>query len=302
MSIASDERSSSVRTLLKRYHLSPSKGLGQNLLAEPAYYQRIVDAAELEAQDIVLEIGPGLGTLTRMLAGRVKRVTAVELDHRMVEVLDAELAGAANVRIVEDDILQVDIPAMLASTTGEDVRAAGYKVVANLPYYITSAALRHILSARMRPARMVLMVQWEVAERLTAVPGKLSLLGVSVQVYGAASIVCKVPASAFYPAPKVDSAVVLVKSYDEPLIPEVYLPTFFQLARAGFGQKRKQLHNSLTANTRLSREAILLALEQAQITPSRRAETLTLAEWRALCLAWPAAQDPGPAQESGNDG
>ncbi|MHB9032936.1 MAG: 16S rRNA (adenine(1518)-N(6)/adenine(1519)-N(6))-dimethyltransferase RsmA [Anaerolineae bacterium] len=287
MSITANQAFPKIRELLKRYRITPSKGLGQNLLIDASVYERIVSAASLKPEDIVLEIGPGLGILTKLLARTAHSVVAVELDHRMVEVLHSELGQNEHVQIVEQDILQADIPDLLTRAVGV-IPQEGYKVVANLPYYITSAALRHLLAAQPRPRLMVLMVQSEVADRLTASAGDLSLLAVSVQIYGSVEIVSRVPADSFYPVPKVDSAIVSFRAYAEPLIPEGQLARFFILAKAGFGQKRKQLHNSLAANTHLDHGQILDALTQAGIEPSRRAETLTLHEWRALCDAWPS--------------
>lgn len=279
-----------VRSLLRRYGLTPSKGLGQNLLVDDTVLEQILASSELHAEDLVLEVGPGLGLLTRQLALRSRLVVAIELDHKMVSLLDHELAGVPNVQIVQGDILTTDAAAALLAHGGAGAaQDLHYKVVANLPYYITSAAVRHLLAAVPRPDVLVLMVQWEVAERLAAAPGDLSLLGVSVQVYGRVEIIRRVPAASFYPAPQVDSAIVRIVTYPQPLIPETELDLFFRLAKAGFGQKRKQLHNSLAANTRLAHSDVLLALEQADIVPERRAETLSLEEWANLCTVWPHA-------------
>lgn len=277
-----------VRSLLKRYRLTPSKGLGQNLLVDDMVLEQILMSSELQPNDLVLEVGPGLGLLTRQLAIRSRLVVAIELGHQMVALLRQELAGVPNVQIMQGDILTTDQVAVLLLHSGDVVgHDLHYKVVANLPYYITSAALRHLLSAVPRPEMLVLMVQWEVAERLAAKPGDLSLLGVSVQVFGRAEIVRRVPASAFYPAPKVDSAIVRIVTFPQPIVSDAELGLFFTLARAGFGQKRKQLHNSLAANTRLAHNDVLQALAQAGIAPERRAETVSLEEWASLCAAWP---------------
>ncbi|MHB1354373.1 MAG: 16S rRNA (adenine(1518)-N(6)/adenine(1519)-N(6))-dimethyltransferase RsmA [Anaerolineae bacterium] len=279
-----------VRSLLKRYGLTPSKGLGQNLLVDDSVLEQILASSDLLAEDLVLEVGPGLGLLTRQLALRSRSVVAIELDHKMVSLLSHELADIPNVQIIQGDILTTDVvAAMLAHGYASARQDLHYKVVANLPYYITSAALRHLLAAVPRPDMCVLMVQWEVAERLAAAPGDLSLLGVSVQVFGRVEIIRRVPADSFYPAPQVDSAIVRIVTYPQPLIPTAELELFFRLAKAGFGQKRKQLHNSLAANTRLAHKDVLQALEQAGIVPERRAETLSLEEWATLCTTWPHA-------------
>ena len=263
---------------LRRYGLRPSKGLGQNFLTDEQILDAIVDGSGVGAQDLVLEVGPGLGTLTRRLAARAGRVVAVELDRRMVTILGSELAALDNVRIVQGDILELEPAVLLA----EELRSyAGYRVVANLPYYITSAVLRHLLSGR-RPESMTVMVQYEVAQRILAKPGQLSLLALSVQVYGQPTLIRRVPAVAFYPQPKVDSAVLRIDTFPAPRIPESLLDAFFVVARAGFSQKRKQLHNSLRGGLQLGHELITQSLQDAGIEPSRRAQTLTIDEWGRL--------------------
>lgn len=262
------------RQILRRHGLRPTKALGQIFLVDRRALERIVAAAELQPDDRVLEVGPGVGQLTRLLAAAAGRVVAVELDPRMVQVLRQELADRPNVEIVEADILAVDPGALLAG--------APYKVVANLPYYITSAAVRHLLEAQPPPTLLVLTVQREVADRMTAHPGDMSLLAVSVQLYGRPRRLARIPAGAFFPAPKVDSAIVRIDVYPEP---PVHLPDrewFFAVARAGFGQRRKQLRNSLSAGLQLSAEAVEGALRRAGVDPRRRAETLSLEEWAAV--------------------
>ncbi len=267
------------RSLLREFNIEPKKSLGQNFLIDDGAAARIVAAAELSAVDVVLEVGPGLGALTRYLAGAADRVVAVELDQRLIPVLLHTLAAYANVKIVHGDILQLD-PA-------EFVPPA-YKVVANIPYYITSALLRHLLEADVRPALMVLAVQEEVARRIVARPGDMSLLAVSVQFYGRPRIVTRLKAGAFFPRPKIDSAVVQIDLRPElkafPTVVDVDL--FFQLARAGFGQRRKQLRNALAHGLGCQREEVDAALKAAGIDPRRRAETLSIDEWVALTDAF----------------
>ena len=270
----------SVMALVRRYGLVPKQSLGQNFLVDAAHLERIVAAPELTAADTVLEIGPGLGTLTARLAAQAGRVVAVELDNRLIDLLRADFADRPHVQFVHGDILTLDLGALVAP-------AMQYKVVANLPYYITSAALRHILEAAPRPTLAVVMVQWEVAQRICAAPGDLSLLAVSVQYYATPRLVQRVPAGAFYPAPKVDSAVLQLEVRPQPAVPDVPAARFFAVARAGFGQKRKQLANSLSAGLGLAKTVAQAALIAAGIDPTRRAETLTLAEWGALCRTLP---------------
>jgi 16S rRNA (adenine1518-N6/adenine1519-N6)-dimethyltransferase len=261
-----------IGALLRAHQLHPKKGLGQNFLSDPVTLQRIVDAAEIQPDAHVLEVGPGLGSLTRYLARAAGQVVAVELDQALLPVLQEVLAPFDNVRIVQGDILELN-PAELMPDSG-------YQVVANIPYYITSAVIRHLLEAPVKPSRIVLTVQREVAERISAAPGKLSLLALSVQVYGQPRTAARIPAGAFYPPPKVDSAVVRVDLYPEPLIPVEQLNTFFRLAKAGFHQKRKMLRNSLVGGLSLAQERVEELLHAAGIDPQRRAETLALEDWR----------------------
>lgn len=276
-----------VRSLLKQYGIQPSKGLGQNFLVDRHALERIVEVSNLSPADAVLEVGPGLGVLTRELAERAGTVVAVELDRKMLAVLRERLAGYANVHLVQGDILEIDpVQAMvdaLGDTSGEALR---YKVVANLPYYITSAVLRHLLTASVPPEQLTVLVQKEVAARMTARPGDLSLLAVSVQVFGEPEIVARVPAGAFYPRPKVDSAVVRIRVYPQPRVPREELERFFAVVQAGFGQKRKQLHNSLSHNLRLPQETVLELMARAGIEPQRRPQTLSIDEWAALARAY----------------
>ena len=189
-----------IPSLLRQYGLHPHKGLGQNFLQDDQLLQKIVNAADLEPEDDVLEIGPGLGNLTRHLALAAHSVTAVELDQRLLPILNSTIAPYPNVRLVQGDILELN-PAELMDVPG-------YIVVANIPYYITSAVIRHLLESQPCPRRIVLTVQQEVASRICTTPGNMSLLALSVQVYGRPSIVGHIPADAFYPSPKVDSSIV----------------------------------------------------------------------------------------------
>lgn len=275
----------SVMELVRRYQIDPKKSLGQNFLIDASHLDRIVAAADLTSTDVVLEIGPGVGTLTRRLASQAGHVVAVELDDRLIELLRADFADQPHVQIVHGDILELDPPALLAAHVGEQAvdRTVQYKVVANLPYYITSLVLRHLLEATPPPSLAVVMVQKEVAERICAMPGDLSLLAVGVQFYAHPRIVQRVPAGAFYPAPKVDSAVLRLDVRPQPAVTTVSPQAFFRVVRAGFGQKRKQLANSLSAGLGIPKAAVIDALASAAIDPRRRAETLTLDEWGILC-------------------
>lgn len=264
--------------VLRQFGLRANKSLGQNFLQDPIALERIAAAAEITPNDAVLEIGPGLGSLTRYLAAAAQTVTVVELDSRLLPALQSVLTPYPNVRIIQGDILAVPPDALMLPN--------GYLAVANIPYYITSAVIRHLLSLPLRPRRMVLTMQREVAERICAAPGDLSLLALSVQVYGRPRLAVHIPAGAFYPAPQVDSAALRVDLYDTPLIPTSLLDTFFHLARAGFSQKRKTLRNALAGGLRLPPAQVESLLRAANIDPQRRAETISLQEWHALSMAF----------------
>lgn len=264
-----------VAELLRQHGLTPKKGLGQNFLMDPAALSRIAAAAEITPDADVLEIGPGLGSLTRYLAQQARRVVAVELDSRFLPVLADVLAPWDNVSIIQGDILEQQPDVLMPES--------GYLVVANIPYYITSAVIRHLLEARHKPRRLVLTIQEEVARRICAGPGHLSLLALSVQVYGQPKLAVRIPAGAFYPVPNVDSAALRIDLYPQPLIPAPLLDTFFMLAKAGFSQKRKTLRNSLSGGLGWPPARAGELLTQAGIDPQRRAQTLTLEEWGKLC-------------------
>jgi 16S rRNA (adenine1518-N6/adenine1519-N6)-dimethyltransferase len=270
------------RAILRRHGLRPRKRLGQHFLTDRAHLVRIVAAADLVATDIVLEVGPGLGVLTDALAQHAGHVVAVEVDPGMRHVLASTLVGRGNVEIVAADVLRVAPDELVGATDMPAGRLAGYKVVANLPYQITSAVLRHILEARVRPELAVVMVQREVAERILAAPGDMSILAVAVQFYAHPSLVDIVPAAAFYPSPQVDSAVLRLDVHAASPVGVTDVPAFFHVVRAGFGQKRKQLRNSLSAGLGITPAAAVLVLAAADIDPTRRAETLALDEWARL--------------------
>lgn len=260
--------------LLKKYGLRPHKGLGQNFLQDPIALEKIVTAAEIGPTDTVLEIGPGLGSLTRYLADSAKSVVAVELDQHLLPPLKAVLSPYENVRLIHGDILEL--------SPSDLIQEPNYIVAANVPYYITSAIIRHLLESPSKPRRIVLTVQKEVAQRICEKPGDMSLLALSVQVYGLPRIVAHVPAGAFFPAPNVDSSVLSIEIYPTPLIPSSLLDTFFQLIKAGFSQKRKTLRNSLSSGLFISPTQSAELLTQAGIDPQRRAETLSIGEWSKL--------------------
>ena len=260
--------------LLRRYHLRAHKGLGQNFLQDPMALEAIVAVAEIQATDTVLEIGPGLGSLTRYLAVSAREVIAVELDEKLSPPLKTVLSPYQNVQVIQGDILKLSPQDLIAEND--------YLVVANIPYYITSAVIRHLLESESKPRRIVLTIQKEVAGRICARPGDMSLLALSVQVYGSPRIAAYIPAEAFFPAPKVDSAVLVVDIYPTPLIKQDLLSVFFKLVKAGFSQKRKTLRNSLSSGLHISPTQAAELLSRTDIDPQRRAETLSLDEWERL--------------------
>ena len=263
-----------VQSMLKDYGLKPQKGLGQNFLVDDTYLQKIVRAADVSRADVILEVGAGLGSLTRYLATAAGEVISVEIDRKLYSALKKVVKPYKNVCLVQGDIMEI-LP-------GDLVAKEGYKVVANIPYYLTSNLIRRLLEATVRPSLVVLTVQKEVAQRICAVPGNFSLLALGVQIYGKPSIAFQIPKGAFFPVPKVDSATLLVDLYPEPLIPIDRLGPFFLLAKTAFNQKRKMLHNSLAGAPALGHEQSLELLNKAGIPPDRRAQTLSIAEWIAM--------------------
>jgi 16S rRNA (adenine1518-N6/adenine1519-N6)-dimethyltransferase len=263
-----------IPALLRQFNLRPDKGLGQNFLVDEPALANVTSAADLTAGETVLEIGAGLGSLTRHLAEAAQRVVAVELDEALWPALRFVLSPYANVEIIPGDILRLPL-----SSFG---LPPAYKVVANIPYYITSAVIRHLLEAERRPALIVLTIQREVAERLCAQPGDLSLLAVSAQFYSVPRVVGRIPAGAFYPRPAVDSAVVRLEVRPKWAVDVKDREVFFRVVKAGFSQKRKQLRNALGAGLHLSGEQVDAWLARTGVDAKRRAETLTLEEWGGL--------------------
>ncbi len=268
-----------VRRLLQKHGARPQKTFGQYWLEDREALRRIVEAAELRPGASALEVGAGMGVLTVALAqavGSQGRVIAVEIERDVLAILREVTEPLGNVEIVPRNLLEVEPRDLF--------QGSPYALVANLPYYITASALRHFLECDQPPQRLVVLVQQEVAERMTAKPGALSLLGVSVQFYGQARFVARVPASSFYPPPRVDSAIVRVDVYPEPPLAQSAeaRDRFFRVVRAGFSQKRKTLRNSLALGLNQPPALVERWLRAAGIEPQRRAETLALEEWGRL--------------------
>jgi 16S rRNA (adenine1518-N6/adenine1519-N6)-dimethyltransferase len=270
------------RQLLRKSGFKPKKRLGQHFLVDEAVLQRILSAAELSPRDTVIEIGPGLGILTEALAKQGARVIGVELDVKLVALLKKRLAGFPDVKIVHADILKAAPWQLLQDNLPACDLVRGYKVIANLPYYITSPVLSHFLEAQPRPSKMVVMVQKEVGEAITAAPGKMRLLSVKAQFYSKPAIVSYVSAASFYPPPKVDSVILSLDVYSRSPIEVSDVAGFFDIVMHGFSAPRKQLRNSLAHSLEMPPGQVASLLEKAGIEAKRRAETLNLEEWREL--------------------
>jgi len=270
---------SQAEALLAQFGLKARKGLGQHFLVEEDVLDCILSAAELSPQDVVIEVGPGLGMLTSKLAERAGKVVAVELDLRLVGVLRKRLRLFRNVRIVQGDILRLAPGRLLEDDLETLASGQGYKVVANLPYYITSPVLRHFLEASWKPSLMVVMVQKEVGEAIAASCGKMTLLSVRTQFYSGPTIIAHVPRRSFYPAPKVDSIVLRLDVYSKLPIEISDTDGFFDIVASGFSSSRKQLRNSLAQGLGIASDQVALLLEKAGIEAKRRAESLSLEEW-----------------------
>ena len=251
--------------------MKPNKSLGQHWLKDEHALNEIAACANIQSEDTILEIGPGLGTLTSVLAKKAKHVIALEFDKSLARNLKKSFKNS-NVEIVEGDILSFDLTSL----------PAGYKVVANVPYYITAKIIQLLTTSSNPPTIAVLLVQKEVAERLAASPGKLSILGVSAQYFAEVSLGEIVPAELFTPPPKVDSRVVILKTRQAPLFPDIQQIDFFKTMKAGFSSKRKKLRSSLSGGLSIDKKDAEILLEKANIDSGLRAEALTLEQWAAL--------------------
>ncbi|MGB7337565.1 MAG: 16S rRNA (adenine(1518)-N(6)/adenine(1519)-N(6))-dimethyltransferase RsmA [Phototrophicaceae bacterium] len=265
------------REVMDAYNLNPKKSLGQNFMHDPNTIEKIVSTAELMPDDTVVEIGPGTGELTARLAAYAKHVMAIELDDRLQPVLEDRFANTSNVYFVFQDVLKTDILSL--------VGPKDFVVVANVPYYITTAIIQHLLDQPRRPKRIVMTMQYEVAERICADPGDMTILSCSVQFYGKPSIVSKLNPAVFWPRPNINSAILSIDTYPEPIVPVPDEKLFFRVVKAGFSQKRKQVRNALAGGLQIKSKLAKSYLDAAEIDSTRRAETLTLEEWSRLTYA-----------------
>lgn len=251
----------------------PNKSLGQHWLDDDLALEAMCEAADVQADDTVLEIGPGPGTLTRKLVARTKQVIAVEFDKELARKLPSRI-GAENLTVIQQDILSFDLTTL----------PPNYKVAANIPYYLTSNLLRILCESPNHFSKAALLVQKEVAERVCAQPGHMSLLSVSVQFYCQTGLGPLVPARLFTPPPKVDSQILMLEYRAAPLFKDIDTKSFFRIVKAGFAQRRKTLLNSLSAGLRLDREQTATLLDAAAIPPTSRAQNLSLDDWHRLYL------------------
>ena len=263
---------SKIKEIASGFGFSPSKQMEQNFLIDKNILAKIISAADLKKEDTVLEIGPGLGVLTEELSLRAGMVTAVEADKKLAAVLRKRFKNIKDLKIVEEDFLKINLAGLGL--------LSGYKVVANLPYSITSAAIRKIMEADPRPSAAVLMVQKEVAERICATAGDMSLLALSVQYYGTPKLLFKVSKGCFWPSPKVDSAVIKLVMDKKRNSEEA--ERFFRIARMGFSSPRKQLQNNLSSGLHIPKEKSVELLNRAKINPKARPEDLSVSDWERL--------------------
>lgn len=249
--------------------MDADKSLGQHWLVDASSLRAMISAGEISSGEEVLEVGPGLGALTDLLLEAGANVTAVEYDKRLIEGLEAKFAN--ELALEEGDILQFDLSSMKSD----------YKVVANIPYYLTSKLLRNLLESENQPVLIALLVQKEVAERIAAEPGNMSILGVSAQFYAEVALKEVVPAEYFDPIPKVDSQIIQLKPREEKMF-DVDEKKFFKLVKNGFGEKRKKLANSLAGGMGIEKEKSRKLIEKAGFNPNIRAQELSLEQWYQL--------------------
>lgn len=278
---------SRTKEILKQHGFALKKSLGQNFLTEPNILRNIVAAAELSKELNVIEVGPGIGALTEFLARSANEVLAFEIDGRLIEVLADTLSPYDNVTVLNEDILTADLVTAVKENFKEE---RPLKVVANLPYYITTPIMMHLLASDLEIDEMVVMMQKEVADRISAKPGTKAYgsLSIAVQYYMEASVAFIVPKTAFVPQPNVDSAIIKLTKRDKPAVEVINEGNFFKLTKGAFLQRRKTLWNNLLANfgkEDATKEWLLKALEVAEIDPKRRGETLSLQEFADLANA-----------------
>jgi len=253
--------------------IKPIKHLGQNFLTDKNTVRKVMKTADLKPEDIILEIGPGLGALTQELAKKAKKIIAVEKDARMCQVLKEQLKDFDNIEIINQDILKFEIIKLFKNLK---FKIKNYKIVANLPFYITAPVIRKFLESENPPQEMVLIIQKEVAQRISAQPPKMSILAISVQFYAKAKIISYISKKSFNPQPKVDAAIIKIKPEKKY---QANSAKFFKIVKAGFSHPRKQLANNLSKELKLDKQKLSSSLLKMGINPSQRAESLSIQDW-----------------------
>ena len=265
-----------VKELFAQHQTKPLKRLGQNFLINKKALNDFINACDLKKNDVVLEIGPGLGAITQEIAPKVKRVIAIEKDRKMCEIMKETLRDFKNIEIINQDVLE-----NLSSSKELSLSSGKVKIVGNLPFYLTAPIIRKFLEIKNQPQEMVFMIQKEVAQRICAKPPKMSILAVSVQFYAKPKIVSYLPKNSFWPQPKVDSAIIKISSIKYQAL-SINKDLFFQIVRAGFSSPRKQLINNLAKGLKMNKEKIEQWLLENGIKPEQRAETLKVQDWISL--------------------
>lgn len=279
-----------LKKLLRTYGAWPNKDLGQHFLTDKNVLEKIVETAQLSKTDTVVEVGPGIGIMTKELAKRAKKVYAIEIDPKIAEILSTVCIKYPNLKIVRDDIRNFNPKGI-----------GRYKVVANLPYYITSHVIKKFLEEKNKPDTITILIQREVAERICAKPGRMSILAIAVQFYGIPEIKELVSPMAFFPSPKVYSAILHIKVFKEPIFEDVDTKIFFRLVKAGFGEKRKMLANSISGGLGIEKDLAEKLLKGAGVEPMLRAERLSLDDWRRIYLVFSKYLKLGDIHEKTTD-
>jgi 16S rRNA (adenine1518-N6/adenine1519-N6)-dimethyltransferase len=268
-----------IKELLLQHKTKPNKTLGQNFLIDKNVLEKIITASDIKNTDTIIEVGPGIGTLTQELAEKAKKVIAIEKDEALLKILEEILKNYNNIEIINGDVLKIENLGLKNYLPKADQPRAG-KVVANIPYYLTSPLIRKFLESKNQPEEIILMIQKEVAQRICAKPPKMNLLAVSVQFYAEPKIISYVSKNCFWPSPKIDSAIIKItpKKSKISVAPEL----FFKIVKAGFAHPRKQLLGNLSKNLNLSKEKTADWLLQNNVDPKQRAETLSINDWGNL--------------------
>ena len=272
-----------IRELLKKYKALPLKRLGQNFLINKNALEKFIRAVDIRKDNVVIEIGPGTGLITKELSKKAKKIIAIEKDPRMIEILENNLKSYKNVKIVKGDILRISLTEFFKNSKGQKIKNFSYKVAGNLPFAISAPVIRKFLEAERKPREMTFIIQKEVAQKICARPPKMNLLAVSIQIYSKPKVVGFISKKSFWPEPKADGAIIKIIPFKSPLLPpKISAGLFFKIAKAGFSHPRKQILNNLSNKLKLKKEAVRSWLLKNKVDPSQRAESLTIKNWISL--------------------